>query len=269
MSNQSFNILNDFPPEKYNLLVPVQSIQEINPIYKIVVNKVIISTNLADKEIYEEKNAAKVNNQPMYALTHKGLLKLHTAANGRVVISKRVRSRVCEKCYEIVKATQQAPACGNCPCSANVAWKVKILYPDLSGSMVPAYGSKEIDFSNMTTATPNQIARMKEYASEHAESKAMSRAMRKGLNVKNAYTLEELKKPFIVAYPVLNSNDADVKKALIAGYLAATNLLYGSGLSVPQIGAGPNEIDAETEEFIDSDYDVEQPDINQNPPWGE
>lgn len=269
MSNQSFNILNDFNPDEYNLLIPVQSIQEINPIYRIVVNQVHISTNLSDKEIYEEKNAGKVNNQPMYALTHKGLLKLSTAANAQVVETTRVRPKTCEKCIDIVKATGQAPACGSCPCNANVAYRVTMKFPELSGGWRIVQATREIDFASLTSATPGQIARMKEFASEHAESKAMSRCIRKGLNVKNAYTLAELERPFIVAYPVLDSRDADVKKALIAGSLAATNLLYGSGMSAPMLQAGPSKVDPETGEIIDGDYetvpaDMEQP---QGMPW--
>ena len=260
MSNGSYNVLNDFPPEQFNLLVPVQSIQEINPIYKIVVNKVNISTNLADKEIYEERNAEKVNGQTMYALTHKGLLKLKTAANGQVVESKRVQSKACEKCIEIVKATLKAPACGGCPCSANVAYQVTMKFPELSGGWRIEQATKEIDFSTMSNAKPGQIAKMKEFASEQAESKAMSRCIRKALSIKSAYTLEELEKPFVVAYPVLDARDNDVKKALIAGSLAATNLLYGSGLELPkQLAAAkapPDNVDPETGEIIDADHEV-------------
>lgn len=257
MSN--FNVVNDFNPEEYNLLIPVQSIQEVNPIYKIIVNQVQISTDLGDKEIYEERNAQKINNQTMYALTHKGLMKLATAANVQMVEVKRVRPKTCEKCIDIVKAIKQAPACGNCACAANVAVQVTMKFPEMSGGWRIIQASKEIDFSLMSSAKEGQIARTKEFANEHAESKAMSRVIRKGLSVKNAYTIAELEKPFIVAYPTLNSNDADVKKALIAGSLAATNLLYGSGISAPQLGQGeaPSNIDYSTGEIIDAGYDVE------------
>jgi hypothetical protein len=44
--------------------------------------------------------------------------------------------------------------------------------------------------------------------------------------------MDELKKPFIAVYPVLDAKDPDVKKALIAGQMAASNLLYGSGLQL-------------------------------------
>lgn len=250
----TYNILNDFDPEHYNLLVPVQSIQEVNPIFRIVVNQVNISTDLGDKEIYEEKNAERQNGQPMYALTHKALLKLLTAANGQIIDSSRVTPKACEKCIEIVKATQKAPACGTCPCAANVAYRVTIKVPELSGSWRTIQATREIDFSNLTNAKPGQIARMKEFASEHAESKALSRAIRKAFSIKSAYTLDELQKPFVVAYPVLDASDADVKKALIAGSIAASNLLYGTGI-IPQLPGAVTQNDKEQPTVIDVEYE--------------
>lgn len=258
------NILNDFPPEKYNLLIPVQSIQEVNPIYRIVTNIVKISTDLDDKEIYEEKNAQ--GSAKMYALTHKGLLKLATAANAQTIESRRVKSKACEKCVEIVKATQKAPTCGICPCIANVAYNVKMKFPELSGGWRVQEATRELDFSNMSHLKSGHVAKIKEFAAEHAESKAMNRCIRKGLSIKSAYTLNELEKPFVVAYPVLDARDQDVKKALIAGSLAATNLLYGSGFELPQGLPAPQmqledskyeTVDTETGEIIEHDYEVE------------
>ncbi|MCK9519948.1 MAG: hypothetical protein M0R74_13125, partial [Dehalococcoidia bacterium] len=64
-------------------------------------------------------------------------------------------------------------------------------------------------------------------------------------------------------YPVLDSRDADVKKALIAGAMMGSNLLYGTGL---QLGAGaqatlPEErnVDMSTGEIIDSEYESGPP----------
>ena len=48
MNEQNFNVLNQYDPDKYNLLVPVQSIQEVDPIYRLVVNQVKISTVIED-----------------------------------------------------------------------------------------------------------------------------------------------------------------------------------------------------------------------------
>jgi hypothetical protein len=36
-----------------------------------------------------------------------------------------------------------------------------------------------------------------------------------------------LQKPFVAVYPVLDARDEDVKRALIAGSVASSNLLFG------------------------------------------
>lgn len=45
-------ITQQYPADRYNLLVPMQTVAEIAEIHKPVMNAVQISTNLADKEIY-------------------------------------------------------------------------------------------------------------------------------------------------------------------------------------------------------------------------
>ena len=275
MSNNTYNIFNNFPPERFNLLIPVQTLQEINPIYKIVINTVNISTDVNDKEIYRESKAPGDN---MYALTHLALLKLSKAANGQVIDIKTVRPKVCEKCIDIVKATQQAPACGSCPCANNVAVEVTMKFPELSGGWRIQKATREIDFSSISGQKEGQLAKVKEFAKEHAESKAMSRCIRKGLHVKSAYSFEELEKPFVVAYLVLNATDPDVKKALIAGSVASSNMLYGSGLTI----APPEErqmlesgtVHTNPEHEVEGDYEVEHAEdteaMNQGagtPPW--
>jgi len=271
MNEQSYHIYNDYPPDEFNLLVPVQSIQEISSIYRLVVNQVKVSTELPDKDIYQEKSAGP----NMYALTHKALMKLFTAANGQIVASERVRSKICDKCIEIVKATKTAPQCGSCPANANVCCKITVKFPELSGGWRLVQATRELDFSNMGNATDNQIKQTKAFAYEHAESKALSRCIRKGLSIKSAYTMAELEKPFIVIYPVLDAKDADVKKALIAGAIASSNLLYGSGLMLNQghqqaLPEGHPDVDMSTGEIIDNDYEAGPPDVGngESPkPW--
>lgn len=260
-SNTMINIINDFPVDKFNLLVPVQSIQEINPIYKFVTNTVTISTNLDDKDIYQEVNAKSSKNDAMYALTHKALMKLMKAANGQILDTVKIKPRVCEKCIDVAKATRIPPKCNTCSSAYNVAVQVTMKFPELSGGWQIFKASREIDL-NASSLKEGQKVRVKEFAVEHAESKAMSRCIRKALNIKNAYTLAELEKPFVVAYPVLDANDPDVKHALIAGQMAASNLLYGSGL---QLNAGSSQemlsegrIETDSENQVEADdYTVE------------
>lgn len=255
--NRTINIINDFNPEQFNLLIPVQSLQEINPIYKYVQNFVQISTDLSDKEIYREKSAG----EGMYALTHKALNKLAMAANAQVLESKKITPRVCEKCIEIAKATRIAAKCSDCKSAYNVAVQVIMKFPELSGGWHIEIATREIDISAMA-GSESQKAKVKEFIVENAESKAKSRCIRKALNIKNAYNLEELEKPFLAIYPVLDARDPDVKKALIAGSMAASNLLYGSGLQlnagVTQEALTEGNQDITPENAVTADYEVEQ-----------
>ena len=60
MENQNKNALQitaQYPAERFNLLVPMQTVAEIAEIHKPVMNAVQISTNPADKEIYEQEKA--------------------------------------------------------------------------------------------------------------------------------------------------------------------------------------------------------------------
>jgi hypothetical protein len=207
-----YKILNGFDPEQYNLLIPVQSLQEINPIYKYVQNVVLISTEISDKEIYQEKSAGA----NMYALTHKALNKLAMAANAQVISSNKVKPKVCEKCIEIAKATKVAPKCGDCKFVYNAAVQVIMKFPELSGGWHVEMATREIDVSTLS-GSDMQKNKIKEFIVEHAESKAKNRCIRKALNIKSAYSIEELEKPFLAIYPTLDAKDPDVKRALIAG----------------------------------------------------
>jgi hypothetical protein len=86
--------------------------------------------------------------------------------------------------------------------------------------------------------------------------------------------MSELQKPFIVVYPVLDSRDADVKKALIAGSIASSNLLFGSGFMLnagqQALPEAPANVNTETGEIIDAEYEAGPPDVGngESPkPW--
>jgi hypothetical protein len=152
-------------------------------------------------------------------------------------------------------------------------------FPELTGGWRIVQATKELNFATMS-GKEGQINRAKMYAVELAESKAINRCIRKALNVKGAYTIDELKKPFIVAYPVLDARDPDAKRALIAGSIAASNLLYGSGLqlnsgrmeALPEASEQRHNVDVTTGEVVDAGYEpddggAEQQTGNVQKPW--
>ena len=71
----TLQITTQYPAERFNLLVPMQTVAEIAEIHKPVMNVVKISTNLADKEIYlqdkSKKDAAKLQKPSEQDKCHK------------------------------------------------------------------------------------------------------------------------------------------------------------------------------------------------------
>lgn len=53
----ALQITQQYPAERFNLLVPMQTVAEIADIHKPVMNAVQISTNLDDGEIYMQEKA--------------------------------------------------------------------------------------------------------------------------------------------------------------------------------------------------------------------
>ena len=57
--HNALQITQQYPAERFNLLVPMQTVAEIADIHKPVMNVVQISTNPADKEIYEQEKGSE------------------------------------------------------------------------------------------------------------------------------------------------------------------------------------------------------------------
>jgi len=243
-------IAKEYPQDKYNLLIPVRTMQEISPLHKLIINEVQIESNPLAKDVYKEKNGE-------YALTKKGLMKLMAAANIQILKSEPVPTQRCNKCIEIAQRTRQAPKCFECPYIDDVAHQVTIAVPEPSGTTRIVKATKEIRMedvkANMSDA---QFKQFKQFKTEHCESKALNRALREGLMIKSSYKAEELKKPFVVALVMPNISDPDLKKAMIERYANNANILYGT--DIPQIeGYSQPQALPQTETIIiDDDNDI-------------
>lgn len=98
MSETALAIQKEYPQDKFNLLIPVKTIQELSPLHKLVINEVQIDSNLATKDVYQEKNKE-------FALTKKGLMKLMAAANIQIIDSHSVPTQKCNKCIETLHSS--------------------------------------------------------------------------------------------------------------------------------------------------------------------
>ena len=230
-ANNALALSTQYPAKDFNVLVPIQTVAEIAEIQSPVMNVVYISTTISDGEIYEQQRGK-------YALTRKALLKLMRAAGIRIVKSQSELPSKCLKCAEVNRAIGRPVNCGSCT-NKDVKYTVTISAPQLTGQDILYKASREMNIEEETAGmTPAQKAQFMKFRAEHCESKALNRAIRAALMIKPTYTLEELKKPFVVAYLVPNLNNPEVKARAIDGFFAGAQALYGhdaASISQPRV----------------------------------
>lgn len=221
--------LNKYDREKYNVLVPVTTMQVASNLQRITVSEVQLdvrqnsSNNGPSKDIYYEKSSSA------YAITKVGGMKLAAAANISIVSTTPGRTEACDRCIEMARATGKARSCGNCPHVHDVAVTVTIRVPEPSGGFRLLQATKEIDCTLEAAgmkdgANGQQYRRFLPHRTAMAESKAFMRAIRAALGLAGTYAYEDLKKPFVVARVVPNLDAPEIKDAVAANYLQSTAL---------------------------------------------
>ena len=225
--------LNKYPPDKYNVLVPVTSMQALSNMQRIIVNEVSLDTtveNGSGREIYYDKQTGK------YAITSIGGARLAAAANISIVHTESVRTDVCEKCIEMAKATGNVQACGSCPHVYDVKMVVTVRVPEPSGGFRMISKSKEIDCSiEKASQSEKQYRKFLPHRASMAETKAYMRCLRAALGLAQGYTKQELMKPFVVAHIVPNLDAPEMRQALISNSLRDMGLLFETTSAQPQI----------------------------------
>lgn len=235
--------LNNYPPDQYNVLIPVTSLQVMSNMQRIIVNEVRLDTTVDNngngRDIYKEKTSGK------YAVTKVGGMKLAAAANISIVSSESVTPDVCLKCIEMTKATGKAQPCGSCPHGYDVKYVVTVRVPEPSGGFRLISKDKEIDCTmEQTTMSEAQYKRFLPHRASIAESKSLMRCIRDALGLAAVYTLQELKKPFIIAHIVPNLDAPEIRQALAGSYLQSMGLLFETPTgqkSLPVSAAPPRQ----------------------------
>ncbi|OPZ65927.1 MAG: hypothetical protein BWY85_00286 [Firmicutes bacterium ADurb.Bin506] len=219
--------LNEYPPDKFNVLIPVTTMQVMSNLQRIIVNKVQLDVSRPDdsKDVYKEKSSGK------YAITKVGGMKLAAAANISIVDTESGMTDGCKRCVDMARAVGKPKACGTCPAQYNVAVTVTIRVPEPSGGFRMMKATREIDCAaEKESMTDAQYKRFLPHRTAMAESKAFMRALRAALGLSATYTIAELKKPFIIAHVVPNLDAPEIKEAVAANYLQSMGMLFeGSG----------------------------------------
>ena len=229
--SQTIVQLNKYPPERYNVLVPVTTMQVASNLQRITVSEVQLDTRQGpnndgpSKDIYFEKSANA------YAITKVGGMKLAAAANISIVETTPGRTEGCQRCIEMARATGKPRVCGTCEHVHDVAVTVTVRVPEPSGGFRLMKATREIDCTLEAArmkggAGGQQYQRFLPYRTARAESKAFMRAIRAALGLAGTYPIEDLKKPFIVARVVPNLDAPEIKQAVAGSYLQSMGMLF-------------------------------------------
>ena len=268
------SISEQYPAEKYNLLGNTSVLTEIPDIESPVVQAVKLDARDGKGDVYIQQRAArewtdkKGNRHPatpdLYAITKNGLKKLADGAGIRMLSSEHVIPTTCQKCVAVNRYSGKVVQCGNCG-NKDVAYRVTIAVPQLTGEILTVTDTHEIIVDNVTPGmSEKQRNEFMKHLPQICEAKALNGAIRTALHIKGTYTLEEIQKPFVVAYLVPNLNHEDVKKAAIENMFQSSQKLFGSTPSVQQIesrvpehAAGEAADGEEYDEYIDGTYTEE------------
>ena len=223
--------LNQYPRERYNVLVPVTTMQVASNLQRITVSEVQLDTRQDNtnkgpsKDIYFEKSSGA------FAITKVGGMKLAAAANISIVDTTPGRTEGCQRCIEMARATGKPRVCGNCEHVHDVAVTVTIRVPEPSGGFRLMKATREIDCTLEAAtmkdgATGQQYRRFLPHRTAMAESKAFMRAIRAALGLAGTYQMEDLRKPFIVARVVPNLDAPEIKQAVAGSYLQSMGMLF-------------------------------------------
>ena len=225
-SAKEFIHLNAYPADKYNVLVPVTLMEATSKSQRILVNQVQLDTTVdsdnVGRDIYKLN---KDHKDKRYAITKVGIMKLAAAANISVVSTKDEQPTVCKRCLEVMKAINKAKSCGTCPHVHDVRSVVEIQVPEPGGGFRYITKEKELDFTIEKKSKGDKgearVNKIMEHRVSIASTGAFLRCIRDALGVASSYTLEDLKKPFVVARLAPNL-DAPENRDLLKGYYSQT-----------------------------------------------
>jgi len=214
---KSINIqLGEFPEDKFNRVIPTQTIRMPSDLLAPVVQVVQL-----DPAAGQDRKSADHYKSPDVpaghrALTARGLNKLATAAAVSFFNEQRVDD-------------------GTDPDVIGVTVTASMLLP--TGQTITAPGTKWINLNSQSWASPQQRAKYKSFFYEHVSTRARNRALRALLSLKSSYSDAEVAKPFAVVSFAPNMNHPAVQERYLDSVAPRTAQLYGPEPAT-QIGAG-------------------------------
>lgn len=227
-----------FDESKYNLLMPVVHLPDgLPPGTRFSVTEITISADLTKKEVYPSPGGGlelhkvsldKIGNAAGISWTDE---KRQDAASHPHYVEMFVRGKIRD-----FDGTERGVT----------GIKAVDLREDAGGG-IP--GKDYADMTSKNKSPQKQLLEARKFIQEIAASKAKNRAIASGLAIKRGYTKQELMKPFIVPKLALDTKDASVQHAVVAG-------MVGENAIKAMFGPDPNQqkiVDAEIEDSAGPD----------------
>jgi len=207
---------------RVNLVTPLQSPDFIPASHKVSLRVVVLSADVNGGDVYKDDHFCEKDER---APTKVGLLKILQAAGGDVVAEKcrRVDDRKDPRYVEFTST---------------------IRIPMLDGTVKEFAKTRRVDHRAGADETKGwsekRLAQARKFTLELAETKALNRAIREGLALKQKYTEAELARPFVVPalVYVADMTDPEVRKMVAAKGLGVVDSLYGPDRQMPISGTG-------------------------------
>ena len=218
VSPQISALYQQFPEDKFNLLLPKTHIMQLPE-----------GTQPSVREVVVDVRSETGRNGPIYPAKE-----VYAVDGGGLGLSKVTLDKISAAAgivWERVERTdnRQHPHYCEFTAVARVA--------DLDGTVRQSIGNKTLDLrdkaedgspgKDRATMGDKQLAQARKFITEICASKAMNRAISSVLAIKRAYTAEELRKPFIVVKLTPDTNHAKAQEMVLAGLTGNAALLYG------------------------------------------
>ncbi len=244
-SMYELSIPKNYPASKYNLMGNTDVMVQVPDIKSPVIQVVRLDADPQKKDVYIQQKASqeyrdrngKVHpaTPNLYAIAKNGLKKLADGAGIKMVSSEHVIPTTCQKCVAVNQHSGKVVQCGSCR-NKDVAFRITISVPQLTGEVLMVEDTHEIIVDNVVPdMSDKQRAEFMKHLPQICEAKALNGAIRTALHIKGTYTLEEISKPFVVAYLVPNLNHEAVKRAAIESMFQSSQRLFGNIPSIHQV----------------------------------
>lgn len=194
--------LDEFPTDKFNRLIPTQTLMLPTDLLRPVVQIVKLNPDPTGGDVYTSRDTPSGHAAP----TRVALRKFAMAAGISVVDERRVDD-------------------GRDPDVIEMLCMGEMLLP--TGQRIRATGSKRIDLNAQKWESDNHRLKYRSFFQEHVASRAQNRMIRALLSLRGSYPIEVYQRPFAVVSFAPNMAHPEVRERILDAMTGSTAQLYG------------------------------------------